>query len=122
MQEAKNTLSNLARLARGFQSQDPGQATAFKFGFKSLSKNDNARIGTYLLEVVAVKDAQCKQLQDEVSDLRELLKFNKIEVTEEAILAAKKALDAVAEAPQAEEAPAANVNDVQPVQDVVAPA
>lgn len=76
--EALELATNLVKLTKEFESTDPGQAANIKRAFKTKSKNDTVRTVTYLLEVVGSKDFECKQLQQEIADLKELLKANNI--------------------------------------------
>lgn len=70
--------ANLVKLTKEFVSTDPGQSADIKRAFKTKSKNDTVRTVAYLLEVVGSKDYECKQLQQEITDLKELLKANNI--------------------------------------------
>lgn len=76
--EAIELATNLVKLTKEFESSDPGQSSNIKRAFKTKSKNDTVRTVTYLLEVVGSKDFECKQLQQEIADLKELLKVNNI--------------------------------------------
>ena len=83
MNEARQLADGLTRLANEFKSADPVQSSAIKKAFKGVSLNANTRVVAYLLEVVGSKDQQCKALQDENKDLRELLKLNNISLDED---------------------------------------
>lgn len=79
-QQTYSVAENLCRLAKDFQSGDPIQANKIKKEFKAQSKNDVVRAVVYLMEVIGSRDEQFKRLQEENTDLKEILKLNDIDL------------------------------------------